>query len=134
MVYLGAKALHILAMVIWMSGMIFVPIAIRSYGPGSPPADACRRLSRIFASLCTPAMIAVWILGLYIASAGGWLSGGWLLTKLGLVVVLSGLHGAIAGQLRRAASEGGRAPLLGIMYLPVLVLLAAILFLAVLRP
>ncbi len=134
MMYLFAKALHLLAMVVWMAGMIFVPLAIRSYRPGSPSVEACRRLSGLFRNLCTPAMIAVWVLGLGIASTGGWLAEGWLTIKLVLVTALSGVHGVIAGRLRLASQGGGVTPVLGAMHIPALAILSAIVLLAIFRP
>lgn len=134
MIYLIGKSLHLLAMVIWLGGMIFVPVAIRSFRDSQLPQDLLIKLSRVFALLCTPAMIAVWAVGLFIASAGGWLSDGWLLTKLAVVLVLSGLHGAMVGQLRRAATSGGSLGVLRNMHLPVIGMLLLIILLAVIRP
>lgn len=40
-------------------------------------------------------MIVVWASGLFIASSGGWLTSGWMQAKLAVVIILSGLHGAM---------------------------------------
>ena len=134
MLYALAKALHLIVMVIWLAGMVFVPLMVRSFGAEGPPLDVAARLRRVFSLLCTPAMIAVWALGLWIASSGGWLTSSWLLAKMAVVIVLSGLHGAMVGQLRRAATDRGTTGALGVLHWPVLILLTVIVLLAVVRP
>lgn len=129
MIYLAGKALHLVAMALWMGGMIVVPLAA-----AGAASDDIRRLRRVYATVATPAMIAVWLLGLSIATASGALQEGWLLAKLALVFVLSGLHGAIAGRLRRAAQRGGADPALARLPVAAAALLTAVAFLAVFRP
>lgn len=133
MIYQLAKALHLFAMVIWMSGMIFAPLAVGARG-GTPDPDLLARYRRLFGLVTTPAMLAVWVFGLILATSGGWLSSGWMLAKIGIVVVLSGLHGAIAGQLRRAAATGSGVGALGRLHYTVIGLVLAAIVLAVFRP
>ncbi|WP_412770330.1 CopD family protein [Rhizobium mesoamericanum] len=52
-----------------------------------------------------PAMIIAWLTGLSLSMMGRWFPQGWLLVKLGLVLILSGLHGMMSGRLRRAAGD-----------------------------
>ena len=54
-----------------------------------------RRLLRV---IINPAMIATWILGLWLAWHGpdshyGWFNFGWLQAKLAIVILLSAVHG-----------------------------------------
>lgn len=134
MIYLAAKVVHILAMVTWMAGMIFVSVVFRAYSPERPPSDVAEKLARAFGYLCTPSMLVVWTAGLYIASSGDWLSNGWLQTKLALVIVLSGLHGAMVGQLRSATRTGGSPRFLSFLHFPLIGIVLAIITLAVFRP
>lgn len=53
-------------------------------------------------------MIALWGLGVYMAETSGQFGARWLSAKLVLVVVLSALHGALAGNLRKATADPGR--------------------------
>jgi uncharacterized membrane protein len=134
MTYLAVKALHILGMVIWMAGMIFVSVVFRAYAPERPPAEVAQKLARSFGYLCTPAMIVVWTAGLFVASSGGWLSSGWMQAKLAGVIILSGLHGAMVGQLRRAGRLEGSPKALAVMQFPVIGLVLVAILLAVFRP
>jgi protoporphyrinogen IX oxidase len=109
MLYLWIKAAHIVAVIAWMAAMLYLP-RLFVYHAEAPAGSAQsetfkvmeRRLLRIIA---TPAMIATWILGLWIAYQGGFFSSGWLHAKLLLVLILSGLHGFFAGSVRAFAAD-----------------------------
>ena len=53
----------------------------------------------------TPAMLATWYFGLWMAWTGFGFMGGWLHTKIAAVVILSGMHGYFAGAVRRFAED-----------------------------
>jgi len=57
----------------------------------------------------SPALGAVWILGIILAISGNWFASGWLPVKLAFVVALSALHGMQSGSMRRLA-QGAAAP------------------------
>jgi putative membrane protein len=99
--YLWIKAFHIVAVIVWIGGMLGGAVqltALRSAAPSS--LDAVRRWDT---RVTTPAMLLVWILGLALAITGGWFPSRWLFAKLALVLLLSGVHGVLAGSLRRLA-------------------------------
>jgi protoporphyrinogen IX oxidase len=51
---------------------------------------------RLLRAIMNPAMIAAWVLGLWLAWSGNWLAAPWLHAKVVLVLVLSGFHGMLA--------------------------------------
>ncbi len=61
-----------------------------------------RRLLRI---IINPAMIVVWLTGLWMAYDQGFFSCAWLHAKLTLVLVMSALHGYFAGLVRTFAAD-----------------------------
>ncbi len=137
MIYPWFKAAHIFAMVLWMSGMVFVALAL-SHAATVDLRDrraltALRRWDRL---VTTPSMLAVWLLGLIMAQSAGWWTSGWLQIKLALVFVLSGVHGVLAGRLRRLAGapEGSLPQRIALFVPAMLCLLAAVILLAVLKP
>jgi putative membrane protein len=65
---------------------------------------------RLLKAIMTPAMIASWVLGLYLAWSGGWFKAGWLHGKLLAVVGLSAAHGFLAGCVRRFAEDRNTRP------------------------
>ncbi|MRX11867.1 hypothetical protein GJ697_28960 [Pseudoduganella sp. FT25W] len=105
--YLLLKALHLTAVFTWIGGMLAAAVVL---GAGAPqrcaiPAGVFDHLRTWDRRVTTPAMLLAWIIGLALALLGHWFPQGWLIAKLAFVLLLSGLHGVLAGQLRRLASE-----------------------------
>lgn len=137
MSYLVIKVLHVVAMVIWLSGMIFVPLTLsRMAAAGGIEAKQVAQLRAGFAALVTPAMLAVWGLGLYLAYDVGFFRDAWLHAKLALVVAMSGLHGVLSGQLRQmsGARLAKPAPLVLKLHWIVGLLLLGIVGLVIVKP
>ena len=107
MAYLWVKALHVIAMVAWMAGMLYLPRLFVYHveaGAGSPQAKTFVVMEqRLLRFIMNPAMIVVWITGLYLATTGQHWQEGWLHGKLLLVVLMSGVHGMLAGARRKLA-------------------------------
>ena len=64
-----------------------------------------RRLLKV---IITPAMVVSWVLGLWLAWAGGAYAAGWLHAKVVLVLVLSALHGFFVRWVRQFALDQNR--------------------------
>jgi putative membrane protein len=60
---------------------------------------------RLLKAIINPAMIATWILGLYLAWTGHWFSSGWFHAKLTLVLLMSGVHGFLSAWVRDFAQD-----------------------------
>jgi putative membrane protein len=104
MMYLWLKALHVAAVLCWSGGMLAAAVtiaAVRADAAGS--SVMIEFTSRWDRRVTTSAMLIVWSAGLALATQGQWFGSLWLTIKLGLVVVLSALHGVLAGMLRRLA-------------------------------
>jgi putative membrane protein len=56
-------------------------------------------------AIINPAMIATWILGLYLAWSAGWFTSGWFHAKLLLVLLMSGVHGFLSARVRDFALD-----------------------------
>jgi putative membrane protein len=91
------KALHVIAVISWMAGMLYLPRLFVYHceaEKGSKQSETFKVMERrLLKAIINPAMIVTWLAGLYLAFAGHWLSAGWLHFKLLLVVILSGVHG-----------------------------------------
>jgi protoporphyrinogen IX oxidase len=57
-----------------------------------------------------PAMIVTWVLGVWLAWQGGYLSAGWFHGKLALVLALSGVHGYFSAATRAFAEDRSTKP------------------------
>jgi putative membrane protein len=106
--YLWIKALHVVAIIAWMAGLLYLPrlfVYHSTVGPG-PQSETFkimeRRLLRI---IMTPAMIAAWVAGLILIAHGNLLDQGWLHAKLAMVVALTGLHIYFAHLVRLFARD-----------------------------
>lgn len=99
------KALHLLAMVIWMGGMLMAPIILLTVSRLENPAGLAAVFRGWYLRLISPALVTVWIFGIAIMTLGNWFDAPWMIGKLAIVLILSGLHGAISGQFRRLTTE-----------------------------
>jgi protoporphyrinogen IX oxidase len=110
--YLWVKALHVIAVIAWMAGMLYLPrlfVYHCAAAPGSTESETFKVMERrLLRVIINPAMIATWLFGLWLAWAGGWYRAGWLETKVVLVIVLSGLHGLLARHVRDFAADRNR--------------------------
>jgi putative membrane protein len=103
------KAFHIIAVIAWMAGMLYLPRLFVYHCRARPGSDQSemfkvmeRRLVKI---IINPAMVMSWILGLWLAFAAGWFASGWLWLKLGLVLALSAMHGFYVRWVRDFARD-----------------------------
>ena len=89
-VYEWIKALHIIAVIAWMAGMLYLPRLFVYHceaEAGSKQSETFKVMERrLLKAIINPAMIVTWLAGLYLAWAGHWLSAGWLHGKLLLVL------------------------------------------------
>jgi putative membrane protein len=95
--YLWVKALHIIAVISWMAGLLYLPrlfVYHTDAPPGSPQSETFKIMERrLFSVIMQPAMGLSWLLGLYLAWSVHGFQGGWLHAKLAFVVALSAVHG-----------------------------------------
>lgn len=107
--YPWIKALHVIAVISWMAGMLYLPRLFVYHAEaeiGSDKAETFKVMERrLLRAIINPAMIATWVLGLWLAWRGFQFSGGWLHAKLALVIALSGVHGYLSASVRRFAQD-----------------------------
>jgi len=112
--YLWAKGFHIIAVISWMAGMLYLPrlfIYHCEAEPGSRQSETFKVMERrLLTIIINPAMVVTWVLGLWLAHDGGWPNAGWLHAKFALVVVLSVSLLVIAGFVRDFGADHIRHP------------------------
>jgi putative membrane protein len=103
--YAWVKALHIIAVIAWMAGMLYLPrlFVYHADAPsGSDKSETFKIMERrLYKAIIMPSMLATWILGLWLAWKGFSFSGGWLHAKIALVIAMSGVHGFLGASLRK---------------------------------
>ena len=110
--YEWLKAFHVIAVIAWMAGMLYLPrLFVYHCGaePGSAQSETFKLMERrLLKIIINPAMILSWGLGLWLVWSGGWLMAGWLYAKIFLALVLSGVHGMFARWVKDFAADRNR--------------------------
>ncbi|MBJ3786590.1 protoporphyrinogen oxidase HemJ [Devosia sediminis] len=108
--YEWVKALHVISVIAWMAGMMYLPrlfVYHADCAVGSEKSETFKVMERrLYRGIMTPAMIATWIFGLWLAFGFGIVdfSQGWMWLKAVMVIALSGVHG-LYGSLLRAFQQ-----------------------------
>lgn len=112
--YPWAKAIHILAVIAWMAGMLYLPRLLVYHADaekGSVQSETFKVMERrLLRGIINPAMVITWVFGLWMAWKIFGFHGGWLHAKIGLVLLLSGVHGYLAGAVRKFAEDRNEKP------------------------
>lgn len=106
--YLWVKALHVIAVIAWMAGMVYLPRLFVYHADAAVAGEADdtfkvmeRRLLKV---IMTPAMIISWIAGLWLAYAAAFHVDAWFWVKFAAVVGMTGMHGFLARSVKRFAA------------------------------
>ena len=98
--YLWFKALHIMGVIAWMAGMLYLPrLFVYHAGAklGSELSETFKTMERrLLNFIMVPAMTVTWIVGIVLLLQGQWIGAGWLHAKLVAVVAMTVLHGLFA--------------------------------------
>ncbi len=112
--YLWIKAIHVIAIISWMAGMLYLPrlfIYHCDAEKGSVQSETFKVMERrLYRLIVNPAMVISWVLGLWLGYAGGHFGSGWFHAKLALAVLLSAAHGYFGGAVRRFAEDRNDRP------------------------
>ena len=112
--YLWIKAVHVIAVISWMAGMLYLPRLFVYHADaerGSVQSETFKIMERrLYRAIINPAMIVAWAAGLWLAWKGFAFQGGWLHAKLGLVLVMSAMHGYLGVAVRRFADDRNVRP------------------------
>ena len=107
--YEWIKAFHIIAVISWMAGMLYLPRLFVYHCEaeiGSKQSETFKVMERrLLKAIINPAMVVTWILGLTMMWLGDWYLWPWMHAKLALVIILSGLHGVLVRRWREFAED-----------------------------
>jgi protoporphyrinogen IX oxidase len=115
--YEWIKAFHIIAVIAWMAGMLYLPrlfVYHCAAETGSVQSETFKVMERrLLRAIINPAMVATWVFGLWLAWLGpdsryGWFASGWLWAKILLVLGLSAVHGLLARWRKDFAQDRNR--------------------------
>ena len=110
--YLWLKALHIIAVISWMAGMLYLPRLFVYHADavaGSEQSETFKVMERrLLKFIMTPAMIVTWLIGIVLVLEGQWFGATWFHIKLALVLAMTILHGLFSQWVRDFAFDRNR--------------------------
>lgn len=111
--YLWIKALHVVAIISWMAGLLYLPrlfVYHADVGPGAQSETFKIMERRLYRYIMTPAMVVAWATGLYLAADAGWFAAPWFHVKATLVLLLTAAHVHDGRLLARFAADANAHP------------------------
>jgi protoporphyrinogen IX oxidase len=140
MLYEILKALHIIAVIAWMAGLLYLPRLFVYHADaekGSKQSETFKVMERrLLRGIMNPALVLVWVFGLLLTWQGDWWHAGWWQVKFSLVVGLTAIHHLYARWRKAFEADTNTRPARYYRWwneVPTL-LLTAIVFLVVLKP
>ena len=112
---LWVKALHVISVIAWMAGMLYLPrlyVYHADAQKGSVQSETFKIMERrLYRGITTPAMIASYLFGLIMIFYGlvDW-HAIWPWVKAAFVLALSGMHGLWGRYLRDFANDRNERP------------------------
>ncbi len=119
------KQAHFIAIFIWILSMLVALVALKIGAKGT--------FSKILRSFMSLGISLTWLLGAYMAYFGGHYVSLWFWAKVIIVFGLSGLHGKIAGQLRKNEHINSYTSVISMSVITLLTVVL-VLYLALLKP
>jgi protoporphyrinogen IX oxidase len=114
--YPWIKALHIISVIAWMAGLLYLPrlfVYHCAAATGSVQSETFKVMERrLLRGIMNPAMGGVYVFGMGLALTPGivdWASG-WIHLKLTLVVVLTAYHHALVRWWKAFAADANTRP------------------------
>lgn len=112
--YLWVKAFHIIAVIMWMAGMLYLPrlfVYHCEMQAGSAESERFKVMEKkLLRVIVNPAMIATWLFGLTLVYLTRADQLHWFQLKFLLVLAMSGLHGFYAASVKRFAADANTRP------------------------
>jgi putative membrane protein len=107
--YDWVKALHVISVISWMAGLLYLPrlfVYHAATPAGSQTAETFKVMERrLLRAIMTPALIASYIFGVWmLVLTPGWLSQPWVHAKLTAIIGMTIMHMLMA-RWRRAFAE-----------------------------
>ena len=111
---LWVKALHIISVISWMAGMLYLPRLFVYHALAAKGSEASETFKvmerRLLKAIVNPSMILVFLTGFTLVYLTGDWRDGWWQAKLILVLGLAGLHGYFARCVRTFAEDANKRP------------------------
>jgi protoporphyrinogen IX oxidase len=112
--YLWLKAFHIIAVISWMAGMLYLPrlfVYHADAAAGSEQSETFKVMERrLLKFIMMPAMIATWILGIVLVLETQAFAAGWFIAKFVAVLAMTLMHGLLSHWAGEFSFDRNRHP------------------------
>lgn len=112
--YPWTKALHVVSVIAWMAGLLYLPRLFVYHSAAVPGGEASETFKvmerRLLRAIMNPAMVATWLFGITLLLTPGvvdW-AAGWIWVKLALVLLLTFFHHALARWFKAFRADANR--------------------------
>jgi putative membrane protein len=110
MIYPWIKALHVISVIAWMAGMLYLPRLFVYHADAKPGSELSKTLKimerRLLRRIVNPAMVATFVFGIWMLLLDPTLlQKPYMHAKLGLVLIMTGIHVFLARCRRRFAED-----------------------------
>ncbi|MDD9908278.1 MAG: protoporphyrinogen oxidase HemJ [Ahrensia sp.] len=106
---LWVKAAHVISIIAWMAAMLYLPRLFVYHCTATPGGELDERLKvmerRLMKAIMTPAMLASWGFGLWVAALYGVWGEMWFVAKLACVIAMTAQHFACVSWLKAFAED-----------------------------
>src|SRR3981189_2079811 len=107
--YEWIKALHVIAVISWMAGMLYLPRLFVYHceaETGSKQSETFKVMeNRLLKAIINPALGVTSLAGLFMVAGAHWYLSGWLQVKFLLVGAMSGVHGFLPCPVKDSAAD-----------------------------
>ena len=114
--YPWLKSLHVLSVIAWMAGILYLPRLFVYHADAAPGSDASETFKvmerRLLRGIMNPAMVASYGFGIALAASPGlvdWTMA-WIYVKLAAVAALTAIHYLLSRWRREFAADRNRRP------------------------
>jgi len=114
MLDLWIKSLHVVAVISWMAGLLYLPrlfVYHSTAAAGSETSETLKVMERrLYKAIMNPAMIVVWLSGPWLAWRFGHYDERWFWAKMAMVGLLTWYHHKLLHWLRDFAADRNERP------------------------
>ncbi len=110
--YLWVKALHVISVIAWMAGMLYLPrlyVYHCAAEPGSRQSETFKVMERrLLRAILNPAMIVAWVFGVMLVVHLDLWNEAWMWVKFALLLAMQIVHAGFARWRRHFAADANR--------------------------
>jgi putative membrane protein len=111
---LWVKAFHIISVIAWMAALLYLPRLLVYHADSSVGSEKSETFKimerRLLRAIATPAMVATFVFGIWLAFLMDFWSDGWLQAKLAFVLALAAYHGLLVRWVRAFTEDRNTRP------------------------